>query len=111
MAGRAANRRGPSRPAAQIAAHVEEFLPPLPPNLVAVEAPQFVKRVLDGVAGGGDGGAGSRWAPPVGSGMMVSMTPKRTMSCAVIFMLVAASCALAVSRQRIEAAPSGEMTL
>jgi hypothetical protein len=29
----------------------------------------------------------------------------------VIFMLVAASCALVVSRHRIEAAPSGEMTL
>jgi len=33
------------------------------------------------------------------------------MSCAVIFMLVAASCALAVSRHKIEAAPSGEITL
>src|SRR5262249_30109992 len=55
--------------------------------------------------------AGSRWAPPTGSGMIASITPKRTRSSAVIFMLVAASCALEVSRQRIEAAPSGEITL
>ena len=41
---------------------------------------------------------------------MASIMPKRTMSWAVIFMLVAASCALVVSRQRIEAAPSGEIT-
>ncbi len=38
--------------------------------------------------------AGSRCAPPTGSLMISSITPKRSMSCAVIFMLVAASCAL-----------------
>src|SRR3974377_996845 len=54
---------------------------------------------------------GSRCAPPVGSGTTVSITSKRTMSWAVIFMLVAASCALAVSRHRMEAAPSGRNTL
>ncbi len=55
--------------------------------------------------------AGSRWAPPGGSVTIWSMTPNRTMSSAVIFMPVAASCALVVSRHRIDAAPSGEITL
>src|SRR6185437_7182588 len=55
--------------------------------------------------------AGSRCAPPIGSVTMVSMTPSRARSCAVIFIAAAASCARAVSRHRIEAAPSGEMTL
>src|SRR5262249_54170465 len=55
--------------------------------------------------------AGSLWAPPEGSPMMPSMMPNLTRSWAVIFMLVAASSALVVSRHRIEAAPSGEMTL
>ena len=39
-----------------------------------------------------------------------STTPSRSRSCAVIFMLVAASWARAGSRHRIEAAPSGEIT-
>jgi hypothetical protein len=42
---------------------------------------------------------------------MRSMTPNLSMSCAVIFMLLAASCALVPSRQRIEEAASGEITL
>src|SRR5665647_1278439 len=54
---------------------------------------------------------GAHRDPQAGSLTTVSITPKRTMSWAVIFMLVAASCALAVSRHRIEAAPSGEITL
>jgi hypothetical protein len=41
---------------------------------------------------------------------ILSITPKRSRSWAVIFMPVAASWARAVSRQRIEAAPSGEIT-
>jgi hypothetical protein len=39
------------------------------------------------------------------------MMPSRIMSSAVIFMLVAASCARAVSRHKMDAAPSGEITL
>jgi len=42
---------------------------------------------------------------------MLSITPKRSMSWAVIFMLLAASCALVPSRQRMEEAASGEITL
>src|SRR5262249_45005177 len=45
--------------------------------------------------------AGVRWAPPGGSVTIWSITAKRIMSSAVIFMPVAASCALAVSRHRI----------
>jgi hypothetical protein len=55
--------------------------------------------------------AGSRCAPPVGSGTIASIIPNRIKSCAVIFMFDAASSAFAVSRHRIEAAPSGEITL
>ena len=55
--------------------------------------------------------AGSRWAPPEGSFRMWSITPNRSMSCAVIFMLVAASWALVPSRHKIEDAASGEITL
>ena len=55
--------------------------------------------------------SGWRWAPPAGSGMIPSTTPKPTRSVAVIFMLLAASCALAASFQRIDAPPSGEITL
>src|SRR5258708_4010906 len=54
---------------------------------------------------------GSRCARPAGSLRMESITPKRSMSCAVIFMLVAASWALVPSRHRIEDAASGEITL
>ena len=54
---------------------------------------------------------GSRWAPPEGSRRIESITPKRSMSCAVIFMLVAASWALVPSRHRIDDAASGEITL
>src|SRR5215470_4902170 len=53
----------------------------------------------------------SRWAPPTGSVMMTSMTPRAFRSCAVTFMLVAASIARAASRHRIEAAASGEATV
>src|SRR3990172_2041538 len=51
--------------------------------------------------------ARSRCAPPTGSVMMTSMTPSWSRSCAVIFMLVAASIALAEARQRMEAGASG----
>src|SRR6476469_6558588 len=54
---------------------------------------------------------GSRCAPPVGSVMMTSITPNVLRSWAVIFMLVAASMALAESRHRMEAAASGEATV
>ena len=40
-----------------------------------------------------------------------SITPKRNMSWAVIFMPLATSCALVPSRHRIEDAASGEITL
>ena len=46
-----------------------------------------------------------------GSFTTVSMTPRASRSCAVIFMLVAASMALELSRHRIEAAASGEATV
>ena len=52
----------------------------------------------------------SRCAPPSGSGMIRSMTPNFFRSGAVIFIISAATSALAVSLQRIEAHPSGEMT-
>ena len=54
--------------------------------------------------------AGSRWAPPIGSAMMPSMTPSCSRSWAVIFMAVATSWARVASRHRIEAAASGEAT-
>ena len=55
--------------------------------------------------------SGLRCAPPTGSVMMPSMTPNPRRSCAVIFMLVAASCARPASFQRIAAAASGEATV
>ncbi len=54
--------------------------------------------------------SGARCAPPSGSAMMPSMIFISRRSCAVIFMLVAASLARVESCQRIEAAPSGEIT-
>src|ERR1700730_4555010 len=50
----------------------------------------------------------SRWAPPTGSVMITSMTPNWSRSWAVIFMLVAASIALAESRHRMDAGGSGD---
>jgi hypothetical protein len=55
--------------------------------------------------------AGSRCAPPTGSAITPSIMPNLIRSWAVIFMLVAASCAREESRQRIEADASGEATV
>ena len=52
----------------------------------------------------------SRCAPPSGSGRILSTMPNFLRSGAVIFIISAAVSARAVSRQRMEAHPSGEMT-
>ncbi len=54
--------------------------------------------------------AGSRWAPPTGSGTIRSITPSCFRSCAVTRIASAASAALSAVRHRIEAQPSGEIT-
>ena len=53
---------------------------------------------------------GARWAPPIGSGMMRSMTSSFFRSCAVSFSAWAASRIFSASFHRIEAQPSGEIT-
>ncbi|PAV69929.1 hypothetical protein WR25_02743 [Diploscapter pachys] len=54
--------------------------------------------------------AGSRCAPPSGSGTIVSITPKVLRSCAVTRIASAASAALSAVRHRIDAQPSGLIT-
>src|SRR6185312_1163720 len=55
-------------------------------------------------------GSRSRWAPPSGSGTMMSMTPSLSRSCAVSFNASAASCVFSPLRQMIEEQASGEIT-
>ena len=52
----------------------------------------------------------SRWAPPTGSSMISSMSPRAFRRGAVMPMISAASEALSALFQRMAAQPSGEMT-
>ena len=54
--------------------------------------------------------AGSRCAPPIGSGTTSSISSSCSRSCAVNFNASAAAWALSALRQRIDAQPSGEIT-
>ncbi len=81
----------------------QELVGPRLPDVVPAPPGESGDRLLDGVSGAEIVASGSRCAPPAGSLMMPSITPNRSRSCAVIFMLVAASCALPESRHRMEA--------
>src|SRR5207245_784979 len=63
-----------------------------------------------GAVRGAAAGCQPRGAPPIGSGTIASMTPRRRRSGAVIRIAAAASGAFAASPQRIAAHPSGEIT-
>ena len=105
------NRSGiAARASAQRAPDGQEFLAPLAAHRFAIEAAISSERWAMASPVEAIAAAGSRCAPP-GLGNDLVDHPESDHVLAVIFMLVAASCALAVSRHRMEAAPSGEMTL
>ena len=79
------------RDALKLAPDGQELLRAVVPNFRRAHVAEVLQGVLDRVARGLDGGLRLPDAPPVGSATMASMTPRRSRSWAVIFMLVAAS--------------------
>ncbi len=94
----------------QISADIEEFLATVCAQLVAALRGQFGKRIGNHVAGRADYLLRRAMGAAHGLGNDRVDDAETLQVSAVIFMLVAASLARVESRQRIDAAPSGEMT-